>query len=408
MLKKVLVKQLRMGMYVHELCASWLDTPLWSTSFMIDSSVSLDKIGASGIADAWIDTAKGLDIEGIISPMAQLGAEPYIESTKVAGSYKNTAFVSLEEELGTAVTLLNQSKMAVCTMFNEARMGKAVKLERAMPLVEEIAASIMRNPGAFIGLVRLKTADDYTYMHSVAVCALMIVLSRQLDLNEVETREAGLAGLLHDIGKMAVPSDILNKPGKLSDTEFSAIKQHPAQGHRMLVAAGGVNAIALDVCLHHHEKIDGTGYPDGLAGDQIGMYARMGAICDVYDAMTSNRPYKRGWCPAESLQKMAKWSEGHFDPTFFSAFVKCIGIYPVGTLVRLKSGRLGVVVEQQIGKSLLLPKVRVFFSSKSLTYITPELINLATPGLKEEIVMREDAEKWGLKDIDRFWHGGDS
>ena len=397
-------------MYVHELCASWLDTPLWSKSFLIDSGASLDKIGASDIKEAWIDTDKGLDLP-MDHPMdmpreVEPGAEHVVQSAKAKGGYKSIAPVPFDEELGAAVNLLNQSKGVVCSMFHEARMGKAVKLESAMPLVEEIAASVMRNPGAFIGLARLKTVDDYTYMHSVAVCALMIALARQLDLDDEETREAGLAGLLHDIGKMAVSSDILNKPGSLSDTEFSAIKEHPAAGHQILLASGGVSAIALDVCLHHHEKIDGSGYPDGLAGDQIGRYARMGAVCDVYDAMTSNRPYKQGWCPAESLQKMAKWSEGHFDPTIFSAFVKCIGIYPVGTLVRLKSGRLGVVVEQQTGKSMLLPKVRVFFSSKSMTYITSELINLAAPGVRDEIVMREDAGKWGLKDIDQYWHGG--
>ena len=393
-------------MYVHELCASWLATPLWRKSFMIDSCASLDKIVASDIKEAWIDTAKGLDLRMEMPSEDQPGVEQYIRSAAVAGGYKSIASVPLEAELATAVNLLNRSKEAVCSMFHEARMGKAVKLESAMLLVEEIAASVIRNPSALISLARLKTADDYIYMHSVAVCALMIGLSRQIDLDDDETREAGLAGLLHDIGKLAVPLDILNKPGKLSDAEFSAVKEHPAAGYLILLKGDGVGAIALDVCLHHHEKMDGSGYPDGLAGDQIGMHARMGAICDVYDAITSNRPYKQGWCPAESLQKMTEWSMGHFDPTIFAAFVKCIGIYPVGTLVRLKSGRLGLVVEQQTGKSLLRPKVRVFYSSKSLAYITPELINLAAPGLQDEIVMREDADKWGLKDIDRYWHCG--
>ncbi|MBI1835274.1 MAG: HD-GYP domain-containing protein, partial [Burkholderiales bacterium] len=261
------------------------------------------------------------------------------------------------------------------------------------------------NPGALIGLARLKTADDYTYMHSVAVCALMIALSRQLKLSDEETREAGLAGLLHDIGKMAVPAEILNKPGKLTDAEFVSVKEHPAAGYQMLLEAKGVGSIALDVCLHHHEKMDGSGYPKGLEGDQISLYARMGAVCDVYDAITSNRPYKAGWCPAESLRKMSEWSRGHFDDRVFQAFVKSIGIYPVGTLVKLHSGRLGVVIEQQVGKSLLLPKVRVFFSSKSMAYITPLLLDLSAPGVQDKIVSREDTAAWGLKDIDRYWLG---
>jgi hypothetical protein len=130
----------------------------------------------------------------------------------------------------------------------------------------------------------------------------------------------------------------------------------------------------------------------------------MGAVCDVYDAITSNRPYKAGWCPAESLRKMSEWAKGHFDEAVFQAFVKSIGIYPVGTLVRLQSGRLGVVIEQQ-PKSLLLPKVRAFFSTKSLTYISPALLDLAGAGIQDRIVSREDASTWDLKDIDRYWLG---
>jgi putative nucleotidyltransferase with HDIG domain len=307
--------------------------------------------------------------------------------------------------LGRAAKLVNKSRQAVVSMFTEARMGNLVNLANATPLVEEIAGSVMRNPGALIGLARLKEADDYTYMHSVAVCALMIALARQLGLADEQVREAGLAGLLHDVGKMAIPLKILNKPGRLSAEEFTEVQGHPSAGHRMLLAADSVSAIALDVCLHHHEKIDGSGYPDGLKGDQISPFSRMAAICDVYDAITSDRPYKDGWCPADSLRQMAEWGKaGHFDQTMFAAFVKCLGIYPVGTLVRLKSDRLGVVTEQS-SKSLLLPKVRVFFSARSKAFIAPELLDLASSGERDQIAAREDAKKWGLDNIDRYWQG---
>jgi HD-GYP domain-containing protein (c-di-GMP phosphodiesterase class II) len=232
----------------------------------------------------------------------------------------------------------------------------------------------------------------------------MVSLAKQLGLTDEQTREAGLAGLLHDVGKMAIPLDILNNPGKLTDKEFGLVKEHPVAGHRMLLEGGAESEIVLDVCLHHHEKMDGAGYPNQLSGDNISVFARMGAVCDVYDAITSNRPYKEGWCPSESLRKMAQW-EGHFDKNIFQAFIKCIGIYPVGTLVRLQSGRLGVVVEQQTGKSLLLPRVKVFFSSKSNSYITPQLLDMADPGLGDKIVARENAEKWQLQDINQYWLG---
>lgn len=410
MLKKIPVSQLRLGMYVQELVGSWMDSPFWQKSFALDDPAALDKLRLSPIREAWIDTDKGLDVEedaATAPPRVTVEAAPVTAETTppVSRVFREVAPVAMHEELRQAARIVSKSRDAVCSMFHEARLGRAVDASNAMPLVDEIASSVMRNPGALIGLARLKTADDYTYMHSVAVCALMIALARQMGMDDLQTREAGLAGLLHDVGKMAVPSHILNKPGALTNEEFLAIKEHPAAGWRMLKEGQGVGEIALDVCLHHHEKMDGSGYPDRLAGEQISIFARMGAVCDVYDAITSNRPYKKGWCPAESLRKMAEWTPGHFDEHVLKMFVKSVGIFPVGTLVRLASGRLGVVVEQQTGKSLLTPKVRVFFSSKSMSYIPPELIDLSLPGCKDKITSREEASQWHLKNIERYWLG---
>jgi putative nucleotidyltransferase with HDIG domain len=414
MLKKIQFDQIRQGMYIKELCASWMSSPFWQKSFLIDDAAVIEKIKNAGIREVWIDTDKGCDV---LLPVSEITPTPNTapvpdEIPPVAAKpeasvvvYSEVASVSMDAELGRAVQIVGKSKNAMFSMFNEARMGNAIEAEQVMPLVEEIATSVMRNPGALIGLARLKTADDYTYMHSVAVCALMIALSRQLGLSDEETREAGLAGLLHDIGKMAVPPEILNKPGRLTDQEFISVKEHPSAGYEMLLEAKGVGKIALDVCLHHHEKMDGSGYPKGLKGEQISLYAKMGAVCDVYDAITSNRPYKAGWCPAESLKKMSEWSKGHFDERVFQAFIRSIGIYPVGTLVKLHSGRLGVVIEQPSGKSLLLPKVRAFFSTKSMAYIPPILLDLGGPGIQDKIISREDAATWGLKDINRYWLG---
>ncbi|MFZ6844854.1 HD-GYP domain-containing protein [Undibacterium sp. RuTC16W] len=411
MLKKIEIKQLRVGMYVQELCSSWMDTPFWQKSFMIDDQNILTKVLSTKIKEAWIDTSKGLDVYVATesepsAPVIHVAEPEVVTIVKSAPPpLSDIPNVSMEDEVGRAAKIVTRSKQAVFSMFNEARMGKAVEVENVLPLVDEIASSVMRNSGALIGLARLKTKDDYTYMHSIAVCALMIALSKQLGLSDEQTREAGLAGLLHDIGKMMVADDILNKPGKLTDAEFVSVKQHPVAGYKMLLEVAGLSEVALDVCLHHHEKVDGSGYPERLKGEQISLFSKMGAVCDVYDAITSNRPYKQGWCPAESVKKMAEWSKGHFDEAVFQAFVRSIGIFPVGTLVRLESGRLGVVVEQQTGKSLLSPKVRVFFSIKSMAYVMPELLDLAGPGLQDKIVAREDAVKWGLKDINRYWLG---
>jgi len=211
-----------------------------------------------------------------------------------------------------------------------------------------------------------------------------------------------MAGLLHDLGKAVMPMEVLNKPGKLTDEEFRIMKAHPAEGHRMLVEGGAVGAIPLDVVLHHHEKVDGSGYPKGLKDAEISLFAKMGAVCDVYDAITSNLPYKSGWDPAESIRKMTEWSTGHFDPRVFQAFVKSIGIYPIGSLVRLESGRIGVVVDQT-ERSLLTPKVRVFFSIKSNAHIPPDVVDLSLRGSAEKIVSREDPAQWNFPNLDQMW-----
>ncbi|HET7774903.1 MAG TPA: HD-GYP domain-containing protein [Azospira sp.] len=362
------------------------------------------KICASCITEVWIDAAKGQDVEPGEAAISETESEAQVveEQVRAAQATRSRERTSVSAEMQRAAKICASSKKAVVSMFQEARMGKAVDAEQAQALVEEISDSIARNPGALISLARLKTADDYTYMHSVAVCALMVALARQLGLDEAQTRAAGLAGLLHDLGKAAIPLEILNKPGKLTEEEFAVIKTHPAEGHAILLEGRGVTPEALDVCLHHHEKMDGSGYPKGLKGEQISLLAKMGAVCDVYDAITSNRPYKAGWDPAESIKKMAEWAEGHFDPRVFQAFVKSLGIYPIGSFVRLESGRLGVVVEQS-EKSLLAPRVKAFFSTKSNAYIAPEVLDLSRPGIRDKIVGREDPAKWGINNVDEIW-----
>jgi HD-GYP domain-containing protein (c-di-GMP phosphodiesterase class II) len=372
MLKKISVEQLCLGMHLQDFCGAWLDHPFWRTKFVLTDAKDIQLILESPIKEVWIDISKGLDIntDDASSGTVQVIAEEIPPTPPVV--QKKTSF---NDEVKRAANICAKGKEAVVSMFQEARMGLAIEAEAAAPLVEEISNSVLRNPGALISLARLKTADDYTFMHSVAVCALMIALARKLGLDEQQTRDAGMAGLLHDLGKAMIPIEILNKPGKLTDEEFDLVKTHPEEGHKLLLGGIGISEMTRDVCLHHHEKIDGSGYPKRLNGETMSLFAKMGAVCDVYDAVTSNRPYKAGWDPAESIKRMAEW-KGHFDPVVFQAFVKSLGIYPIGSFIRLESGKLGVVVEQG-EQSLLKPKVRVFFSTRSQAYIKPETIDLA-------------------------------
>lgn len=407
MLKKISVEQLILGMHLKEFCGSWMEHPFWRTGFVISDPKDIAAVRNSSIKEVWIDTSKGLDVPGgapaVSEEESEAEVEEQIQQVAIAAP-RELGPVSMGVELERAAKICFQSKQAVISMFQEARMGKAVDIGGAQQLVEEISDSVSRNPGALISLARLKTVDDYTYMHSVAVCAMMVGLAKQLGLDEAQTRSAGMAGLMHDLGKALMPMEVLNKPGKLSPNEFNVIKTHPSEGHRLLLTGVNVDPMILDVCLHHHEKTDGSGYPKGLKADEISLFAKMGAVCDVYDAITSNRPYKSGWDPAESLRKMAEWANGHFDGKVFQAFVKSLGIYPIGSLVKLTSGRLGVVVEQT-SKSLTTPSVKVFFSTKSNLRIPPEVIDLSQSGVTEKIVNREDPAKWRFADLNELWSG---
>ncbi|WP_263264731.1 HD-GYP domain-containing protein [Pseudomonas sp. RIT-PI-S] len=382
MIRKISLADLTVGMFIHEGAGDGITQSLWKVGFKVQHPVDLERIRAAGVAEVFIDTCKGLDV-------AQ--SEPIAEMPPGG----------LQEEVDRALAVCARAKRAVVSMFNDARLGHAVNCEASMAVVEDIAASVMRHPHALISLARLKTADEYTYMHSVAVCGLMVALARQMGQPDALVREAGTAGLLHDIGKMAIPNDVLNKPGRLTDDEFALVRTHPLSGLEILQRSGFLSVAAIDVCMHHHEKVDGTGYPYGLAGDEISPMARMAAICDVYDAVTSPRPYKKPWGPAHSLKEMASW-KGHFDRHLFQGFVRTVGIYPVGALVRLDSDRLAIVVDQNEG-ALLTPKVRLLLDCKRRQLLSPACIDLATG--EDRIVRIEMAEAWGLPDLDQAWSG---
>jgi len=393
MLKTVRVDQLRLGMHLHALAGAWIDHPFWKTRFVLDDPADLARLRASGVRECVIDTGKGLDIEPAPLPTVPPPVVP-------AAAPRPVQRHSLEDEASVASRLCAQARRSVSSLHEQARMGRALAVEGCVPLVDEIASSMQRNAGALLGLVRLKSHDDYTFMHSVAVCTLMVVLSRRMGLSEAQVREAGLAGLLHDVGKARIPLAVLNKPGALSADEYRLVQGHPRLGHDMLAGAGVPTAAALDVCLHHHERPDGLGYPEGLRDADFSLQARMGAVCDVYDAITSNRPYKSGWGPADSIAKMAEWARaGKLDAEVFRAFVDCVGIYPVGSLVRLRSERLAVVMEHNPAVPLA-PRVKVFYSIRAQLTQPAEALDLSQPGCRDRIVGRESNSKWRFPFLD--------
>jgi len=397
MLKKVDASQLKIGMYIHDLSCDWMTHPFVRNRFKLTTEDEIRKILNAGIHDVVIDVSKGLDVQDAPT-LAEAQAETERELVEIASKPVIVTRVSLGEEMNRAKQIRHQASTLVRNVMRDARLGKAVEVDEVQPVVQSITESILRNPGALIGLLRIKTKDDYTFLHSVSVCALLVAFCRSRGISEDITYQAGLGGLLHDTGKALVPDAVLNKPGPLTDEEFAIIKRHPKDGYDILLKSPEVGEIPLDITLHHHERRDGSGYPDKQGGDQISELAQMAAIVDVYDAITADRCYHKGMSAAAALRKIYEWSKFHFNPTYAQEFMRCVGIYPVGTMVMLESGRLGVVVEPH-ETNLLAPKVNVFFHTKKNVYIKPETVDLSRGlgfGGGDKIVGHESAAKWNV------------
>lgn len=386
MLVRVATRDLQTGMFVARVDASWLYNPFWRNSFLISDRRQIARLAESGIDAVMIDVGKG---RGLVLHGEGTGASSAPDVPAVPGERRARPRIFVTE-LDRARRILESSKAAVTQMFGEARLGRAISFDLAMPLVEEIAASVQRDAAAMLKVTRLKSKNEYTYMHSVAVCALMINFARHLGLPEHEVRDVGMAGMLHDIGKMATPAEVLDKPGALTDAEMQLIRDHPLQGHAMIADSPGIGAAALDVCLHHHERYDGKGYPFGLTGAQLSLHARMAAICDVYDAVTSDRPYKRPWSPNEALARMLDW-QGHFDPALLDSFIASLGIPPLGSLVRLRSNRLALVTDAAPADPAA-PGVRAFYAVETPCFVPPE--DVATGEGGDPVIRLEKGSYW--------------
>jgi putative nucleotidyltransferase with HDIG domain len=382
-----------MGMFIHGFEGSWFSHPFWRTRFLLERSEDLATVLASDVRAVLIDDERGLGAFAEPAPRDAATRTPIAlaVATAVPAVPRDTAKTDREAARKT----IAKAKKAVKGVFDGARLGEPVDAEAVASVVEDISEAVDRNPAMFIDMARLKSKDEYTYLHSVSVCALMVNFARLLGLDEPVVRSMGLAGLLHDVGKMTVPDEVLNKPGPLDADEFALIRTHPQQGYAMLEHGAGVTQEVLDVSLLHHEKVDGSGYPFGLKGDAISLAARMGAICDVYDALTSDRQYKEGWTPLKAASEMHGW-EGHFDRDLLFKFFRSIGIVPTGLLVRMRSNRLGITLPD--GARETRSKVRVFHCALEKAPLTLEDVFVCSSGGGDPIISEEDPARWGFGD----------
>lgn len=420
MLHKIRTSELEMGMFIHSMEGSWFEHSFWRSSFVLDETEQLKTLKSGEVGWVTIDDTKG---KGLPRPAQRKnvssGVKQKRRSKKSAPNKKtspadrhNSYLPPLAERGGTrlspreraaevrkASTTIKRSRTAVMALFGDARLGNAVKSDKMAPLVERISSSVGVDPTIILNMARLKSKDEYTYLHSVAVCALMINLARQMRVPEAQINDIGMAGMLHDVGKMAIPDDILLKPGKLDDMEWVTVRNHPQRGHDILSASDGVSDIALEVCLRHHEKMDGTGYPGKIPASSLSLFTRMSSVCDVYDALTSQRSYNKPLSASQALAKMQSW-KGHFDQLVLRNFVESLGILPIGTLVRMDRDELGIVVGES-PSDYAAPIVRTFHSLDKDCAIAPKDIDTGR-SRSRRLLAEECPEEWGFANWSSF------
>ena len=373
-------------MYVAGFGGSWFEHPFWRPKFVIETKRDLEKVTHSSVPYVLIDETLGIGAEPEPKvPDPHEGAAPQEQPTPKVRRRKRPAFQMSKEAIAHQMRRI----------FTDLQMGWALDRADVDGVLDNIVQSVGEDAHALLNVLRIKTKDDYTFLHSAAVCTLMLCVARHRGMDEAETRDLGLAGLLHDVGKIGIPDEVLNKPARLTDPEFSIVKNHPEHGHRLLASAGDIAATALDVCLHHHEKIDGTGYPYGLSADSISFAARLGAVCDVFDALTSQRAYKEAWSPQQALTKMWAW-EGHLDHDVMAELMVALNLFAEGLLVRLSNDRLAITLRNDPpGKAA---PVAEFYAVEAGAMVPPSKAAIPNDGKGVRVLSVEEPKDWGFDD----------
>lgn len=398
MLRKIESREVQLGMYIVGFGGSWFDHPFWRGKFVIDSPEDLAKVTKSKVPYVLIDETRGKPGPSQKRDHSQ-PADNSIRTKQPSAKSVRPLYRAEDADdphvasRRKATALVSRSKQVMRRVFDELQQGWAVDAAQVDGVLEDIVEAVDEDAKTLLSVTRLKSKDDYTYLHSVAVCTLMVCVARHRNMSPDEVRDLGLAGLLHDIGKIGIPDPILNKPGGLTDPEFAVVRNHPQHGHQLLSESPGITPTALDVCLHHHEKMDGTGYPFGLSGSQLSFAARLGAVCDVFDALTSQRAYKKPWSPQKALGKMWNW-KGHFDRAIMFELMQILHIYPAGLLVRLSNQNLAVTMMQG-DYSQSIPVTEVFSAERNEA-VEPNQLRVAKDDPDLRIEGFEEPSRWGL------------
>lgn len=381
MIKRIKVERLKVGMFVTELDRPWIETPFLFTRFVIKSPKQIAQL-REYCSYVHIDTNKGIDDADDGADLAQINARILDEISQLSSNgspAEDQSEKSFDVGIQQALEVRGKTKQVMDHMLEDVRIGRSIDSTEAREAVENIMDSITRNHEALVCLTQLKNRDEYTSIHSMNVCILCVAFARHLGFSEEQIRIIGVGALLHDLGKMRVPLEILNKPGKLTSEEFAIMKNHVVLGAEILKKTPGIPPKSLRVAMEHHERFKGGGYPRGLSEGQISLVGQLAAIVDVYDAITSDRVYHNHMHPHDAIKRMYEWRENDFNSALLEKFIKCIGIYPLGSLVEVNKADIGFVVSSNM-TSALKPDILLVMDGQRKRYPAPHKISLADKG----------------------------
>ncbi|WP_429035349.1 HD-GYP domain-containing protein [Aeromonas media] len=378
------VNQLRPGMYVIAIASQTGAMEIAQTG-LVTTRQQVDVLIRRGVLTVKVDLARSKlpGIAQVISPSPAHSAG----SVRPAGSGEGRELKIRR--------LYQEARELQGKFIRHLKAGEPIDITPLAAVAEEMVDTMFTHGDAMLCLARIRAKDAYLMEHSMNVAILLANFGRYLGLDRSVLKELTLGGLLHDVGKIMTPDEVLNKPGKLTDEEFGVMRQHVVHSYDILSNTAGITPTMLEVAANHHERLDGTGYPQRLKGDQLSLYTRMSGIVDVYDAVTADRVYKQGMQPTQAFRILLKGINQHFDAELVTKFIKCMGVYPVGTLVQLSNQRLAVVMQRN-EQPPLKPMVKVIYHATQRHYLEVQWLDLARNGGQESIESTVDPKEFGI------------
>jgi len=405
MKKQVNTDDLEIGMYVYELDRPWLDTPFLFQGFTINTAEDIKKIKEC-CKFVYIIEDQRLQAPEPSHP-AEIGA---IKSSTVKGlpekpvQYENKS--SVEKELGIAKQTYHSLTKEIYGLVQNIRLGEKISAKQLSSAADQMVDSIIRNPDAFFWLSKLKKINTYAYNHAIDSSALAVAFGRHLGFSKDELSDISIGVLLCDIGNTKLDKKLLSKPGRLTQGEKEQVKQHVAYSVEIMRTSKGINDVSIGIAHSHHERFNGSGYPQGLVGNDIPIGGRIAAIVDYYDAITSDRAYNPGLPPHLAIRKLYERRNIDFQEELVEQFIQTLGVYPTGSLVELNTGEVGIVLSQNRTRALR-PKIMLILDKDKVAYGIFPTIDLITDPKDEngnivEISKAVEAHTYGIDPKDYY------